>query len=182
LGNFFTVRDLLDQGVPGEVIRFVFLSTHYRKPMDWTEAKRREAEATLRKWWRITRVVEEGNVHSAVIGALRDDLNTPRAIAELHQLAHVADAPTLKASARLLGLLTDEARDWAQDDEIPQDTAFWIEQLLGERASARASKNWQRADELRDQLLEAGIEIRDGSEPGWALTGRFDPTKLEAIR
>ena len=50
LGNFFTVRDLLDRGVPGEVIRFVFLSTHYSKPMDWTEEKAREAEATLRKW------------------------------------------------------------------------------------------------------------------------------------
>ncbi|MEM6341676.1 MAG: cysteine--tRNA ligase, partial [Pseudomonadota bacterium] len=53
LGNFFTVRDLLDQGVPGEVIRFVMLSTHYRKPMDWTEKKREEAEATLRKWYGI---------------------------------------------------------------------------------------------------------------------------------
>jgi cysteinyl-tRNA synthetase len=50
LGNFFTVRDLLDQGVPGEVIRFVMLSTHYSKPMDWTEKKRDEAEKTLRKW------------------------------------------------------------------------------------------------------------------------------------
>jgi cysteinyl-tRNA synthetase len=50
LGNFFTVRDLLDQGVPGEVIRFVMLSTHYSKPMDWTEKKREEAEKTLRKW------------------------------------------------------------------------------------------------------------------------------------
>ena len=51
LGNFFTVRDLLDQGVPGEVIRFVMLSTHYRKPMDWTEKKRAEAEKTLTKWY-----------------------------------------------------------------------------------------------------------------------------------
>ena len=50
LGNFFTVRDLLDQGYAGEVIRFVFLSTHYGKPMDWTDAKAKEAEKTLRKW------------------------------------------------------------------------------------------------------------------------------------
>uniref|UniRef100_UPI00261A8618 cysteine--tRNA ligase n=1 Tax=uncultured Ruegeria sp. TaxID=259304 RepID=UPI00261A8618 len=54
LGNFFTVHDLLEQGVPGEVIRFVFLQTHYRKPMDWTEKKAREAEATLRKWRALT--------------------------------------------------------------------------------------------------------------------------------
>src|SRR6056297_1502422 len=51
LGNFFTVRDLLDQGVPGEVIRFVFLSTHYRKPMDWTAEKAREANSVLGKWY-----------------------------------------------------------------------------------------------------------------------------------
>uniref|UniRef100_UPI0028B1CADF cysteine--tRNA ligase n=1 Tax=Paracoccus sp. TaxID=267 RepID=UPI0028B1CADF len=50
LGNFFTVRDLLEQGIPGEVVRFVLLSTHYRKPMDWTAGKAREAEAVLRRW------------------------------------------------------------------------------------------------------------------------------------
>ncbi|WP_288961047.1 cysteine--tRNA ligase, partial [uncultured Sulfitobacter sp.] len=58
LGNFFTVRDLLDQGVPGEVIRFVMLSTHYRKPMDWTEKKRDEATKTLTKWMDLTRDLE----------------------------------------------------------------------------------------------------------------------------
>src|SRR5690606_39482392 len=51
LGNFFTVTDLLDRGIPGEVIRFVLLSTHYRQPLDWTEAKVEEATRTLRKWW-----------------------------------------------------------------------------------------------------------------------------------
>ena len=50
LGNFFTVRDLLDQDINGEVIRFVLLSTHYRKPMDWTQKKADEASNTLRKW------------------------------------------------------------------------------------------------------------------------------------
>ena len=68
LGNFFTVRDLLDQGVPGEVIRFVLLSTHYRKPMDWTEKKREEAEATLRKWY--GRLARRGSrAASAVVDA-----------------------------------------------------------------------------------------------------------------
>ena len=61
LGNFFTVRDLLDQGVPGEVIRFVFLSTHYRKPMDWTEKKRDEARKRLVKWFSKTDGVVAAN-------------------------------------------------------------------------------------------------------------------------
>ncbi|MEL7126908.1 MAG: cysteine--tRNA ligase, partial [Pseudomonadota bacterium] len=79
LGNFFTVRDLLDQGVPGEVIRFVMLSTHYRKPMDWTKKKRAEAEKTLRRWVQIVGEAEAGDVPGDVFAALSDDLNTPLA-------------------------------------------------------------------------------------------------------
>src|SRR5690606_24905351 len=84
LGNFFTVRDLLEQGFPGEVIRFVFLMTHYRSPMDWTAEKARQAEATLREWWEVVRGVEaEPNPHSSVVDALADDLNTAQAITHL---------------------------------------------------------------------------------------------------
>ncbi|MCG6883083.1 MAG: cysteine--tRNA ligase [Silicimonas sp.] len=182
LGNFFTVRDLLEQGVPGEVIRFVFLSTHYRKPMDWTEAKAREAEATLRKWWRQTRWVDEGDIYEPVVDALADDLNTPLAIAELHQLSHVADARTLKRMARLLGLLTDELGTWAEDADVAPEVAGWIEQLLGDRVAARSAKNWARADEIRDLLVDAGVEVRDGQEPAWVLKPEFDPAKLEALK
>ena len=84
LGNFFTVRDLLDQGIPGEVIRFVMLSSHYRKPMDWTEKKRQEAAAHLQAWDRLKRLSLgsdykpcPSNVSQKIIGALADDLNTP---------------------------------------------------------------------------------------------------------
>jgi len=182
LGNFFTVRDLLDQGVPGEVIRFVFLSTHYRKPMDWTAEKARQAEETLRKWWRQTRWVEEGDVYQPVVDALSDDLNSPLAIAELHQLSHVADARKLKATARLLGLLTDDLGAWAEDADVSEEVAGWIEQLLGARVAARTAKNWARADEIRDRLVEAGVEVRDGQKPAWVLKPDFDPAKLEALR
>ncbi|MGB3553708.1 MAG: cysteine--tRNA ligase, partial [Jannaschia sp.] len=103
LGNFFTVRDLLDRGIPGEVIRFVFLMTHYSKPMDWTEEKVREAEGALRKWRAMA--MPGGDPDAAVFDALRDDLNTPGAIAELHRLAKSGDGAALTASAGLLGLL-----------------------------------------------------------------------------
>ena len=182
LGNFFTVHDLLDQGYPGEVIRFVFLSTHYRKPMDWTAEKAREAEATLRKWWRQTRWVDEGDIYQPVVDALSDDLNTPKAITELHQLAHVADARTLKTTARVLGLLTDEMGQWAEDAEVAPEVAGWIEQLLGDRIAARTARNWARADEIRDLLVDAGVEVRDGQEPAWILRPDFDPAKLEALK
>lgn len=87
LGNFFTVRDLLDQGIPGEVIRFVFLQTHYGKPMDWTAEKAAQAEATLRKWRALTDGVAATQPAPKLVKALADDLNTAGALAVLHELA-----------------------------------------------------------------------------------------------
>jgi cysteinyl-tRNA synthetase len=95
LGNFFTVRDLLDKGYAGEVIRFVMLSTHYRKPMDWTEAKVEQAVSMLTKWSGVilryndlaSEVEQHGGkwAHPNVVGALADDLNCSQAITELNQ-------------------------------------------------------------------------------------------------
>ncbi|MEL6799546.1 MAG: cysteine--tRNA ligase, partial [Pseudomonadota bacterium] len=88
LGNFFTVHDLLEQGVPGEVIRFVMLSTHYRKPMDWTEKKREEALKRLTRWFRKTDGVEASpTVSASVLAALADDLNTHLALSEMDKIA-----------------------------------------------------------------------------------------------
>ncbi|HGG64763.1 MAG TPA: cysteine--tRNA ligase, partial [Rhodobacteraceae bacterium] len=106
LGNFFTVRDLLDQGVPGEVIRFVFLSTHYRKPMDWTEKKAKEAEATLKGLWEIVSDCEPKTVSPDVLTALADDLNTPLAISHIYKLRNEVvhgktDPGVLLASLRI---------------------------------------------------------------------------------
>ncbi|MEO1579887.1 MAG: cysteine--tRNA ligase, partial [Pseudomonadota bacterium] len=114
LGNFFTVHDLLEQGVPGEVIRFVMLSTHYRKPMDWTEKKREEAEATLRKWYGLAeQAVDGADVHTGVVEALKDDLNTHEALVQLHSLAHSEDVGALRSSLRFLGFMADTLPDWA---------------------------------------------------------------------
>ena len=174
LGNFFTVRDLLDRGVPGEVIRFVFLSTHYAKPMDWTEEKAREAEATLRRWRAMAKA--GGAPDTAVLAALRDDLNTPGAIAALHRLAKAGDGAGLAASASMLGLLTPEMGEWAGagDDAL-------VEAVLAARAEARATKDWARADALRDALVAAGVVVTDGKGAGWEAGPGFDPAKLEGL-
>ena len=82
------MRDLLDRGVSGEVIRFVFLSTHYGKPMDWTAQKAQDAEKTLRKWRTLSAGIEPAPCAALdVLGCLSDDLNTAGAIGVLHQLA-----------------------------------------------------------------------------------------------
>ena len=80
LGNFFTVRDLLDQGIPGEVIRFVLLSTHYSKPMDWTQDKAEQAERVLRRWRDITQESKPSEPGPEVRSFLCDDLNTAGAL------------------------------------------------------------------------------------------------------
>jgi cysteinyl-tRNA synthetase len=157
LGNFFTVRDLLDQGVPGEVIRFVYLSTHYRKPMDWTAEKAREAEATLRKWRALVAGVAPGEASPAVIEALSDDLNTAGGIAFLHDLARNGEAAVLKASAGLIGLLEDNLGAWASAGPDLSDLA---DRLTALRAEAMASKNFVPVDALKSALMAAGVEVR----------------------
>ncbi len=180
LGNFFTIRDLLDQGIPGEVVRFVMLGAHYRKPMDWTDRKRREAEATLRKWRDMTANVAAGEVSEAVIDALADDLNTAGAIAELFRLASKGDAATLKASAQMLGLLTDALGGWDQIDT--GDHGARIEALLQERADAREARDFARADALRDGFAAAGVIVKDTADGAtWEAGPDFDPSKLDEL-
>ncbi|SPH17745.1 Cysteine--tRNA ligase [Defluviimonas aquaemixtae] len=205
LGNFFTVRDLLDQGIPGEVIRFVYLQTHYGKPMDWTEEKVKQAEATLRKWRGLAADIEPApSPAPSVIAALADDLNTASAIAELHALAGAGDAEGLKASAGLMGLLTNELDNWNWSSEVIVGTGgvevgnvrargrgividaavkAEIDSLIAQRSEARRNKDFARADALRDVFAEAGVIVKDtpkGAE--WELAPDFDPAKLVALK
>ncbi|HHC29011.1 MAG TPA: cysteine--tRNA ligase [Rhodobacterales bacterium] len=178
LGNFFTVHDLLEQGVPGEVMRFVFMGTHYRKPMDWTEKKRAEAEATLRKWRGLVAGVEAGTPSEAVVAALSDDLNTPGAVAELHRLAGANDAAGLKASAELMGLLTDEMGGWAEAGDL----SALAERLASARAEAMQTKDFSQVDAMKAALVAAGVEVRMSKDGVELVPGAgFDPAKLEGL-
>ncbi|MBY6116389.1 cysteine--tRNA ligase [Mameliella alba] len=179
LGNFFTVRDLLDQGVPGEVIRFVMLSTHYRKPMDWTAEKAREAEATLRKWRGMVEGVEAGAMPLGVVSALADDLNTAGAISELHRLAAAGEAPALRAGAGLLGLLTPDLAGW---EAVSVDLSALAERLATARTEAMQSKDFSAVDAMKQALVAAGVEVRMSKGGVELVPGAgFDATKLEAL-
>ena len=180
LGNFFTVRDLLDRGHPGEVIRMVYLGTHYGKPMDWTEEKAAQAEATLRKWRALTAGIEPAaSAAPAVIAALSDDLNTAGAIASLHDLAGRGDAAGLKASAALLGLLEDHMGGWTG---AGVDLSPWAARLAALRATAMETKDFAPVDALKAALVAAGVEVRMSKAGVELVPGAgFDAVRLEEI-
>jgi cysteinyl-tRNA synthetase len=193
LGNFFTVRDLLDQGVPGEVIRFVMLGTHYRKPMDWTEKKRAEAAQTLWSWHKATMDIEpslpgEVEVADSFVAALSDDLNTHEALSVLRRMQN--DPQKLLDHARLLGFLGDEARKVFKEDWLrfssgsgsSQEIAALAEKVDRLRRSAMISKNFGDVDRLKAALVAAGFEVqilRDGVR--LAQGPGFDEDRLRAV-
>ena len=180
LGNFFTVRDLLDQGVPGEVIRFVMLSTHYRKPMDWTEKKRAEAEATLRKWRSITAGVDLDLAQEHATAALSDDLNVSEVIMRMHSLAAEGKSAALRATGAMIGLLGDDMGQWAEAPEI--DLRAHEATLTEARSTAMQSKDFGPVDRLKAALIDAGVEVRMSKEGVELLPGvGFDPAKLEDL-
>ncbi len=160
LGNFFTVHDLLNEGVPGEVMRFVLLSTHYRSPMDWTEKKKGEAEVTLRKWARFARGIPASQPDDDVITALSNDLNTHEAITVLHRIFAEKDAGRLRASAQLLGLMVDVNEEWLEPPEfqdIKREIVALVDPILEQLNTARSMKDYMSADQIRDRLRELGV-------------------------
>jgi cysteinyl-tRNA synthetase len=179
LGNFFTVRDLLQQGISGEVIRFVLLSTHYGKPMDWTQKKADDAMATLRKWHKLVQNARPAALDGAVLSHLANDLNTPGALSRMHELAKAGDADAVLAAGQFLGLLAADA-DWWQPKQASDNTKVRIEALLTSRSQAKAYRDFAKADRVRAQLEAAGIEVVDkpDGQSEAVITEAFDPDLL----
>jgi len=179
LGNIVLVRDLRAKW-PGEVIRFALLSGHYRAPLDWTDELLAQAKTTLDRLYGALRRVwaEEGAGASddGVREALEDDLNTPRALAQLARLAGeantAADRQDIAAMAEaranlidagaLLGLLQSAPADWEQRGDAGDNAR--IDALVAARVEARRARNFAEADRIRDQLAAEGIDIMDGPE------------------
>ena len=181
LGNFFTVRDLLDQGVPGEVIRYVFLMTHYRKPMDWTAEKAAQAEATLRKWYALAAQAPSGTAPSqTAIEALCDDLNTHAVLSECHQLALAGDVAALRGTMQLVGLMQAGIPAWAAAPVV--DLSAQSDRLAAARDAAMQTKDFAQVDRLKSALLAAGVEVRMSKAGVELVPGPdFDPAKLEGL-
>lgn len=182
LGNFITVHELLSPGnywQKGEAIRMCLLSAHYRQPADFSRGGISQAKKKLDQWQRLTRYIEATEPAEEILDALRDDLNTPKAIMELNLLARdESRIGEFKSSANMLGLLITPFEHWFGLEDAKTGAHYeeyeltdpdilskkGIEDRISERAEAKANKNWARADEIRDELAELGITLLDGPD------------------
>lgn len=182
LGNFRTVRELLTQ-YKGEVIRFALLSAQYRSELDFSADLLEQSKASLDSLYGALREVADIepkiNINikdHEVYCALLDDLNTPIAISELHQIAKKlnkaedAEKAELKAllieAGDLMGLLQQDPEQWFQSTAGAGEgiTAEDIEALIEERAQAKKDRNFARADGIREDLLAQGVVLEDSRE------------------
>jgi cysteinyl-tRNA synthetase len=181
LGNFFTVHDLLDEA-PGEAIRLVLLQSHYRQPADFNREALGLARQTLDRWYGALRSAEDVAapvvaIPAPVMAALHDDLNTPLAIAAIHDLAGAlnrASAPEDRAAAK--AALLAAGRPLGLLDQAPDAWFRWtpagggaiadaeVERLIVERRDARKAKDFAGADAIRRRLAEAGVVLEDGPQ------------------
>jgi len=180
LGNFFTVRDLLNDGTPGEVVRFVLLSTHYGKPMDWTQKKAREATLTLLKWHKMVKNASPALLDDAILQCVANDLNTPGALARMHELAKAGSVDLLLRAGQFLGLFSPNEHWWLPK-EPDSEAKVKIETLLVSRNKAKVDRNFLKADLIRTQLLDAGVEVVDDAVglSRAIFSDAFDPSKLK---
>jgi cysteinyl-tRNA synthetase len=162
LGNFFTIRELLDDW-PGEVLRLAMLKTHYRQPIDFTIKSLEEGWRTLDEWYELSAGAPAGEPAAAVLEALSDDLNTARVVSELHALRH--DPGTLAASLRLLGFLHDDPAAWRARRPAATIDATAVDALVAARLAARKAKDFKESDRLRDELAGMGVVLKDGKDP-----------------
>lgn len=174
-GNFYTIQDALKQNHP-EVLRYFLLSSHYRSPLNYSEENLNNANKALMRLYQSIKgydIVDADDISAEWLEqfnqAMNDDVNTPVALSILFSLSHelnrtgnVILAATLKKLAGVLGLLQGSPEAFLQSGLMNTD-AETVEKLIAERLQAKAEKNWQRADELRDALLALGVELEDAA-------------------
>jgi len=180
LGNFFTIRDVLKEYQP-EVVRFFILSSHYRSPLNYSDANLKEARTALARLYTAIRdiAVVPGHLDAEYAAkfheVMEDDFNTREAVTLLHEIAHeinktgdvrsersVLLASTLHGLGGILGLLQDDPAAFLQSGKTGAGLENeQVQQLIEERALAKQQKDYARADSLRDQLVNQGIILED---------------------
>ena len=158
LGNIVTVNEILER-YDGEVIRLALLSTHYRKPINFGETLLEQSKNILNKLYKnIDNIASGDSISDDVINPLLDDLNTPLAISNLLK---IKCSKTLLKSASLLGLLNKTSEEWFEINNKSTISKSDIELLIQERDKARKLKDFEKADEIRDQLDQNNVILED---------------------
>ena len=180
LGNIFYIRDYLEK-YDGEILRLALLSGHYRQSINWTNETIEQSQNTLDKFYRLLHKVSDIDVDEKLINkcpekvldALCDDLNTSKALAEINEISkklssaiEVEDKIKYKtqflAAAQVFGILQKSPKKWLGIGETQDNLdSKLIDNLINERNEARSSKDFNKADQIRDKLTELGIEIED---------------------
>ena len=182
LGNFFTVREVLSRYQP-EVVRFFILRAHYRSPLNYSDQHLDDAKSALARLYialkgreipPATAIDWNGPHAQRFKNAMDDDFNTPEAVAVLFDLASevnrtgsLADMALLKSMGGLLGLLQRDPQQHLQDESLAGDAKFTperIEEMIQQRLSARAARNFAEADRIRKDLSDADILLEDGPD------------------
>ncbi|WP_160286509.1 cysteine--tRNA ligase [Pseudomonas knackmussii] len=180
LGNFFTIREVLEK-YHAEVVRFLLVSSHYRSPINYSEDNLKEAKGALERFYTALRGLPEASAAGGdafaerFAAAMDDDFNTPEAVAVLFEMARevnrlresdlqaaAALAAKLKELAGLLGVLQLEPDVFLQAGAAGKVDAAQVEALIQARLEARAAKNWAESDRIRDELTAMGVVLEDG--------------------
>lgn len=188
LGNFFTIRDVLEKYHP-EVVRFLLISSHYRSPINYAEDNLIEARSGLERFYGALRDytdvaplafndMQDGAYYKAFVEAMNDDFNTRVALAGMYDLVRDLNnakgepelaknlAGQLKAFGLILGVLQENPEVFLQSGGSDEIAADEVERLIAERIQAKADKNYARADEIRKLLLEQKVVLEDSKAGG----------------
>ncbi|MFT0213182.1 cysteine--tRNA ligase [Pseudomonas sp. F1_0610] len=188
LGNFFTIREVLEKYHP-EVVRYLLVSSHYRSPINYSEENLREARSALERFYNALKGLPQAeakggeNFRLGFTKAMNDDFNTPEACATLFEMAREVNrlretdinaaaelAACMKQLAGVLGVLQLQAETFLQAGAQGKLDAAQVEALIAQRNQARADKNWAESDRIRDQLTALGVVLEDGKgKTGWRL-------------
>ena len=188
LGNFFTIREVLEKYHP-EVVRYLLVSSHYRSPINYSEDSLKEAKGALERFYHALKGLPAvaANGGEAFVerftAAMDDDFNSPEACAVLFDMAREVNrlreqdvavaaglAARLKELAEVLGVLQLEPDAFLQAGAEGKVDAVVVDGLIAARLQARADKNWAESDRIRDQLSAMGVVLEDAKgATSWRL-------------